>query len=198
MKGILKNKAFRLYLNKIKKYDFERDLYELVEANELKKDTLFYDLVTLNYSDINYRKNLFEILTEYSSEEELLCLKIYEKCILIKDSLSQEKTLSIIDGLAVLCNETDHQYKVLFNFYRLSDGISLQKEGFYFLPLKDVIIEAKNFSKQVIESFNSFNIAEDWNDFLETLPEEIIEEKPKKNKIYEKRIKVKKWYQFWK
>ena len=76
MKGILKNKAFRLYLNKIKKYDFERDLYELVEANELKKDTLFYDLVTLNYSDINYRKNLFEILTEYSSEEELLCLKI--------------------------------------------------------------------------------------------------------------------------
>ena len=205
MEKILKDKAFKLYLNKISLEEFEDDLYKLVEYNKLKINTFFYDLVVLNYKDLNYRKNLFDLLKKNSLEEEMLSLQIYQKCISIINSKEQKEILLIIDELASLCYETEYNYDALFCFYRLSDGISLKSEGFYFMPFEDIINEAKLFSKKMVKKFDDFKVGEGWSDFLESLPNEISDVIVKKHskksvdKYVSKKVKpLKRWYEFWK
>jgi hypothetical protein len=199
MEKILKHKVLQLYLNKISLENFENDLYNFVEKQTLIKGTFFYELVILNYRDKDYRKKLFDLLTFYSSEEEILALKLYQNCKSIIDSDSQKEILNIIDLLGVLCYETEYIYGALFRFYRLSDRISIKHEGYYYISSKEVVQQAKYFSKVIIEKYEEFKIDEDWNAFLKNLPDETISSK--KEKTIEQKvvpINTKKWYEFWK
>lgn len=201
MKEILKNKAINLYLNKVSKEKFEIDLYNLLDNNDLKKNTFFYDLVILNYNDINYKNILFNLLKKHSSEEEMLCLKIYQKCISIINSKEQKEILSIIDELSSLCYKTEYYYDVFYSFDQLSEGISLKKGGFYCIPFKTIVNEAKLLSKELVNKFDEFKIEEDWNDFLHSLPNDIhdmVEKKPVEKSVSKKVGLTKKWYEFWK
>lgn len=173
MNQSLKHKAFKLYLNKVDLELFEKDIYQLAEIYNLQKNKFLYELVVLNYKNGLYKKELYRILEKYSTQIELLSLRVYEKCMSIIESVDKEEIFSLINGLSNLCIEFDYNYDVLFKFYRLDDGISIKKEGFFLISDKEIINEAKTFSRQVIENFNQFKVSENWNAFLEELPDEI-------------------------
>jgi hypothetical protein len=73
---IVKQKAIELLLDIVSKEEFEELLYKKVCTEDLLKNKLLFDIITINYRIDTYKKDLLNIIEKFISEEALIIYKV--------------------------------------------------------------------------------------------------------------------------
>ncbi len=165
----LKKKAYQFLTDVIDIEVFEKFLYQLIEKTELDTKSLLFDIVNINYKSENSKKELLNLINVLYSKEELLSLKVYERCLKITQNEVNEEFYSLIDFLSQQYIENDYEYNIFYSFYRLNDEINniLEIGSNYSIMNEDQINKnAKEYSELVIDKFNFYGENEDWIGFL--------------------------------
>jgi hypothetical protein len=129
MMEAIKSKIFDVLTNRISITQFENWLYDSEEILEnLKEDSLYFDVVTINYKSKSWRTDLKAITLNKFTFEFTEIVKIEESCTLIVNAKTAEEIYNVISKLVKDFNfETD--YSILWEFLRLKDYFDLVKEG---------------------------------------------------------------------
>ncbi|WP_299158296.1 hypothetical protein [uncultured Tenacibaculum sp.] len=167
----LKQKAYQVLIDKIDVETFENELYQLVEKNELKSDSLLFDFVSIDFKSDNYEKEIFNLLKNSCSDDELLSFETYFLCLKLSNSEKESIILNLINALSKLYIEKGYEYDLLYEFYKLNDGIQSLDYDYYCLTEEQIISKARLFSEKVITKFNFYKENEDWDEFLNCIIE---------------------------
>ena len=131
----IKNKVYQLLFDKISKEDFTNDITILFDVYKAETNSLLYDLTLVNYEAINYKKQVVEVISKYTTKEELISLKIYQDCLNIIETTDQKVAFHYSRNLGDVFTNSDHQYQIVFDFYRFNDELSY---------IKDDLVQTKN------------------------------------------------------
>jgi hypothetical protein len=182
MNKVLKQKAYQVLIDSLDVAEFEERLYKIVDDNELKSNSLLFDFVNIDYKLDSYKDRLLNIIKSYCSEEELLSLEVYSFCLILSTSKGEKIIFNSINSLSGLNVESDYQYDMLYEFYRLEETILGDEFYYHSLTKEEIIIKAKLFSEKVISKFNFYKEKEDWSGFLNCIIEkEEIESEVKRS-----------------
>ncbi len=178
----VKEKAIELLLDIISKEDFEVILYEKVKTEDLIKNRLLFDLVSINYRAENFREKILQINEGNIDKRVFILFKVnFYSIKIITSEFDSDKIKWFEKALSLFSYDED--YDLIWDFVELSDRLG-------FLHMK---YESQN------------NIVEDIN----LLALRLVDKLNKSSSIKEKylvlengiRIEykaVKKWYEFWK
>jgi len=191
----LKHRAFRVLIDSIDVSIFEEYLFDLVEKTELKSDSLLFDLLNINFKTNSYKKDLKLLIKNSFSEEELVSLNIYERCLRIKKVDNEKEIFDLIDELSSIHLEHNHTYELTHKFYHLSFWIESVENGFSTEKEKDLLSQIEKYTSKVLERFEFHKEKEEWSKFLDEViyiePEKkTIKIKEEKNTIKASRKKV--------
>ncbi|WP_155810470.1 hypothetical protein [Polaribacter sp. Hel_I_88] len=179
----IKEKAIELLLDIISKEDFEMILYEKVKTEDLVKNKLLFDLVSINYRDENYQNKLFDILKDFLSKESLIIYKVNIYCSKI---INAETNKDIYDWfekiLDLFCVAID-EYNLMWDFLLLSDRL-----GFLYMKYEKEEIILKDVKHLSLELIKNFKVASSIKEKHNILNDGF-------NLKYKSAIK---WYEFWK
>ena len=165
----LKKKAYQFLISEIDIETFEKFLYQLVEKIELDTKSLLFDIVNINYKSEKSKTELLSLINILYSKEELLSLKVCERCLKITQKEVNEEFYSHIDFLSQQYVENDYEYNIFYSFYRLNDEINnILEIGFSYSIINEDQINknVKEYSELVIDKFNFYRENEDWLGFL--------------------------------
>ena len=164
----LKNKVYLLLFDKISKEDFTKDISILFEVYKAKENSLLHDLTLVNYDAINYKKLVVEVISKYTTKEELISLKIYQDCLNIIETTDQKVAFHYSRNLGEVFTNSDHQYEVVYDFYRFNDELSLIKDDLVKTKIEDVYYNIKKCARVVVEKYNNAQKQQQWTEFLHT------------------------------
>jgi len=182
---------------------FEEYLYKLVEeASVLKSDSLLFDFLSIDYTSGSYREKLKALINVSSTQEELLSLEVYEKCIKINKVNSKEEIFILLDEFYNLyLDYYDNYYELLYEFYLLHIEKDSIESGYSNQTEEELVDRIKKYAFKVLEMFYKYREQESWIKFLD----EPIYIEPVKKVIKQKEVKkpiqksqIIKWWEFWK
>ncbi len=161
----LKQKVYQLLIDKIDVDSFQEYLFGLVEITELKSDSLLFELVDINYKREEYKKELSNLIKGYFTEDELMSLEIYERCLSLIE-IEEEKMFIELDELSSLYIRRDFSSELLSNFYMLNVEIDNLEIGYNLLDKEQIIKNTREYARLVIENFKTYKEKKDWNNFM--------------------------------
>jgi len=185
----LKLKIFDVLVEKITVLEFENWLYssEFLKE-ELRSNSLIFNLVGLNYKKDGIIKKFKEITSEVFCDKERLTIRIELECRnIIKANNSEEienSVLKIIEDF-----DFDHDFHVLWDFHSLYNSF----EGYYDKNHSGCNFEGtdedtKTLAEQTLKRIGNCNNIEEKIDAL-SLEKEVEEVEVKQNVSFEKRKK---------
>ncbi|WP_046756514.1 hypothetical protein [Kordia jejudonensis] len=164
----LKNKVYQLLFDKIVKEDFKKDILLLQDVYKAKTDSLLYDLSLVHYENHNYKQQVIEVISKYTTKEELISLKIYQDCIRIIETTDQKTAFHHSVNLGEVFVNSEHKYKIVYDFHRLNEELSYIKDDLVETKEEDVYFNIKKCARAVTEAYNNSKQKQQWSDFLHT------------------------------
>ncbi|WP_430411642.1 hypothetical protein [Kordia sp.] len=178
----LKNKVYKLLFDNITKVDFEKDIQVLVDVYGVDSDSLLHDLTLVNYNEQDYKKRLIEVISKYTTKEELISLKIYQDCINIVSTTDQKIAFSYATSLAKTYIDSENKYHIVYDFHKLKEELSYIKDDLVKTKEEDVYFNIKKCARAVVEKYNLYKQHQKWTDFLQTSLQIIKHKEPIKSK----------------
>ncbi|MCF2875738.1 MULTISPECIES: hypothetical protein [unclassified Tenacibaculum] len=166
---VLKQKAYEVLINKIDIETFEGFIYKLTEKAEFSSNSLLFDIVSINYKSKNSKKELKSLIKKLFTKNELLSLNVYENCLKIIQYENIEEFDNSLKYLSDQYVESNYEYNVFYNFYRLNnESVFISEIGYSYSEIdkEQIIKNTKEYSKIVIDMFNFYKENEDWDNFL--------------------------------
>ena len=166
---VLKQKAYEVLINKIDIETFEGFIYKLTEKAEFSSNSLLFDIVSINYKSKNSKKELYNLIKKLFTKNELLSLNVYENCLKIIQYENIEEFDNSLKYLSDQYVESNYEYNVFYNFYRLNnESVFISEIGYSYSEIdkEQIINNTKEYSKIVIDMFNFYKENEDWDNFL--------------------------------
>ncbi|MGH1383795.1 hypothetical protein [Kordia sp.] len=164
----LKNKVYKVLFEKISEENFKKDIQILTDVYKPKPDSLLYDLTLINNTSDNFKKCLLEVISKYTTKEELISLKIYQECMKIISARDKETVFLHSAKLAEIYNRSKNQYQILFDFQRLNDELSYIKDDLVKTKQEDVYFNLKKSARAITDEYNRYKKKQQWNNFLQT------------------------------
>lgn len=149
----LKLKTFDVLTEKISISDFEEWLYSDQEVlNALDSDDLVFDIMTLNYKEMNSLDTLLKLASEKFNYEENTVISIISSCR--KIGLLESKT-SIFQEISKTVQDFDYEtnYSLLWTFLGFNNEIDMIEEGL--IKEDDIIPRIKKLAEIIISKFEN-------------------------------------------
>lgn len=174
----LKFKLLRILTDSISILEFENHLYNssLLDS-EIKSDSLFFELLNVNYRDENVRMRLKEIGLSVFEKEDLILLKIEQNCRKIINSENTEHFCDYVQNI-IEDYDFDNDFYVLeefYSFYYSLNGYEFNK--YTNNSLSEIDKNVYSLAKNIIESLEKCKTIEDKTRVLKFNREEKNEEK---------------------
>jgi hypothetical protein len=194
---IVKQKAIELLLDIVSKEEFEELLYEKVCTEDLLKNKLLFDIITINYRIDTYKKDLLNVIEKFISEEGLIIYKINLYSSKIVDSENNKLSIAYFEKMYTSLFDFGSDYGLMWDFYSVQERIYLidlkyEKEEKVVKDLKTLCIKVCNEFKTLL------TIEEKIKLLLDGFSEEVIEFREENVSTVNELIVKKKWFQFWK
>ncbi|CAM1356543.1 hypothetical protein [Tenacibaculum halocynthiae] len=162
----LKRQAYQVIIDRLDKNHFEKDLYYLAEIATIKPESLFFDLITLNFKRDNLKNDLLRILIEHTHKNELIALEIYEKSRLIIELIDLEEIFTIIEQIRKLSVEND-LIEGLYDFYIAYERYCFSMEIGNGYTEFDLLILAKKAARVAIEKYEKHDDSHGYEFFFD-------------------------------
>jgi len=189
----LKLKIFDVLTEKIKVSEFENWLYnsEYLET-EIKGDSLFFDVVNINYRKEDSISLLERIASKSFTYEELLAIKIVHNCIKIRNSKNTNDYKEYVQKIIVDL-DFDNEFDVFWKFYSLYysfDGYDYCEYENIYQPAND--FKAKELANSTIDKLKFSKSIKEKVELLKQKEEGKIEQKNEFISTYNPQIEIKK------
>ena len=174
----LKLKIFDVLTEKIAVSEFENWLYSSEYINQkIKADSLFFNVININYREAKSIKELKEITASIFTDEELLVVKLLQNCIKIKNAEASKNIKKSVVGII-----SDFDYCTDLNpFWEFYDVYCSYNSYDYFedeyTSRKDIDIKLKEIAISVITTFESAKSIEESIELLKQIEENSTEQK---------------------
>ncbi|GAA3643282.1 hypothetical protein [Flavivirga jejuensis] len=166
---VLKLKIFDVLIEKITVSEFENWLYNSEEIIEnLNSNPYYFDLISINYKNEEWLKQLNNLIKEKYSEDYLIILKIEKGCLQICQSKTPYQVYQILSEL-IRDFDYDTNFDILWKFYSLYkyyesfEGSMFNKYSFE--------KEAKFYSEQVLRISKN---CKDYEEIKQVLSRDLI------------------------
>ena len=174
----LKLKIFDVLTEKIAVSEFENWLYSSEYINQkIKADSLFFNVININYREAKSIKELKEITASIFTDEELLVVNLLQNCIKIKNAEASKNIKKPVVGII-----SDFDYCTDLNpFWEFYDVYCSYNSYDYFedeyTSRKDIDIKLKGIAISVITTFESAKSIEESIELLKQIEENSTEQK---------------------
>jgi len=194
---IVKQKAIELLLDIVSKEEFEELLYEKVCTEDLLKNKLLFDIITINYRKDTYKKDILNAIEKFISEEALIIYKVNLYSSKIVDSENNKLSLECFEKMYTSLFDFGSDFGLMWDFYSIQERI-------YLIDLKyekeeEVVKDLKTLCFKVCNEFKTLStIEEKIKLLLDGFSEEVIEFREENVSTKNKITVRKKWFRFWK
>ena len=178
----LKNKVYQILFDNISTVDFKKDFQVLNDVYKPDSDSLLYDLTHVNYDTQDYKQQLIQIISKYTTKEELISLKIYQDCMHIISTTDQKVAFGYATSLGKVYTDSENQYQITYDFHKLNEELSYIKDDLVKTKKEDVYFKIKKCARAVAEKYNLYKKNERWTTFLQTSLQIIQHEESVKSK----------------
>lgn len=172
----LKLKIFDVLTEKITVSEFENWLYSSEYMNQkIKGDSLFFNVVIINYREAKSIKELQEIASEIFSEEELLVFRLFRNCLKIANSDTTEHLKKYVLNI-ITDFDFDNDLDAFWEFY----DIYYSFDGYDYCEFENIDLhttnnKTKKLAISVIDKVANFKNIEDIVNVLKQKKEEILD-----------------------
>ena len=193
---IVKQKAIELLLDIVSKEEFEELLYEKVCTEDLLKNKLLFDIITINYRIDTYKKDLLNVIEKFISEEGLIIYKVNLYSSKIVDSENNKLSIAYFEKMYTNLFDFGSDYGLMWDFYSIQERV-------YLIDLKyekeeEVIKDLKTLCFKVFNEFKKLStIEEKIKLLLDGFSEEVIEFREESVSTKNELTVRKKWFRFW-
>ena len=171
----LKLKIFDVLTEKIAVSEFENWLYSSEYINQkIKADSLFFNVININYREAKSIKELKEITASIFTDEELLVVKLLQNCIKIKNA---EASKNIKKSVVGIISDFDYctELNPFWEFYDVYNSYEYFEDEY--TSEKDIDIKLKGIAISVITTFESAKSIEESIELLKQIEENSTEQK---------------------
>ncbi|SFC70008.1 hypothetical protein SAMN04489722_103207 [Algibacter lectus] len=171
----LKLKIFDVLTEKIAVSQFENWLYSSEYINQkIKADSLFFNIININYREAKSIKELKEITASIFTDEELLVVKLLQNCIKIKNA---EASKNIKKSVVGIISDFDYYTELnpFWEFYDVYNSYEYFEDEY--TSEKDIDIKLKGIAISVITKFESAKSIEESIELLKQIEENSTEQK---------------------
>ncbi|GAL60676.1 hypothetical protein [Algibacter lectus] len=171
----LKLKIFDVLTEKIAVSQFENWLYSSEYINQkIKADSLFFNVININYREAKSIKELKEITASIFTDEELLVVKLLQNCIKIKNA---EASKNIKKSVVGIISDFDYctELNPFWEFYDVYNSYEYFEDEY--TSEKDIDIKLKGIAISVITKFESAKSIEESIELLKQIEENSTEQK---------------------
>ncbi len=168
----LKNKIFDVLTDRVSITKFENWLYDSEEIIEnLAENSLYFEVITINYKDNYWRTSLESILLNEFSVEFIEIVKIKKYCTAIVKAKNVDEIYYVLSLVTKNFNYETF-YSILWKLYSLKDYFDFVKEGL--ITIGSLFEESKFYANEALEIIRNGKSIENISKELESNLKEFV------------------------